>query len=78
MGAELELLNKTEEELGWFSRNHNDLVTKFDQQFVAINGTNVIEHDKDLQVVIKNLKSHNLNPPETLIRFVSKIKTIFF
>jgi len=78
MNAELELLNKTEEELGWFSRNYNDFVSKFDQQFVAISGKDVIEHDKDLQVVIKKLKSHNLNPSETLIRFVSKIKTIFF
>ena len=27
MNAELELLNKTEEELGWFSRNYNDFVS---------------------------------------------------
>ena len=77
MNAELELLNKTEEDLKWFSRNYNNLVSKFDQQFVAIAEGKVIEADKDLQVVIEKLKTHNLNPSETLIRFVSKIKTIF-
>lgn len=77
MNTELGLLNKTEEDLRWFSKHYEDLVNKFDQKFVAINGKQIIDADKDLQVVIKKIKSHNLKPAETLIRFVSKIKTIF-
>jgi len=71
------LLNELDRDLRWFNKNQEDLSRQFDDQFIAIKNTGVVASDSSVHALLNKLKEQNLDPAQILIRFVSKIKTIF-
>ena len=62
--------------LSWFEVNRKEILSKYDNKFVAFEEEKIIESDSKLDNLIKKLQSRKINPASVLIKFVSKIKSI--
>lgn len=71
-----ELLLKGQEDIEWYNAHFNELVRKFDNQFVAIENQGVVEADYNLDALFIKLTEKGLEPSETLVKFVSKAKVV--
>lgn len=76
MNQELMLLNEMDANLAWFKQHLAELKEKFNNMFVAIKDDKVISSNKDLRVLINELKSENKNPATMFIQFISKTPII--
>ena len=72
----VELLKKSQRNLEWFGTHRDELIERFEDQFVAIDNEHVIEVDNDFDSLLQKLKSKNMDPSKVLIKFISKIKSI--
>ncbi len=76
MNQELMLLNEMDANLAWFKQHLIELKEKFNNMFIAIKDDKVISSNKDLRVLINELKSKNENPATMFIQFISKTPII--
>jgi hypothetical protein len=51
-----ERLKEFDEDVKWLHSNYNDLIDKFDKEFVSIKKQKVIEHDNDVSKLKEKLK----------------------
>ena len=72
----VEMLNSGHRDLEWFSNNLVDLKRKFNNNFIAIHDTKVIDSDTNLDRLITKLKSQNVDTNNVLIEFVTTVSTI--
>ena len=70
------LILRGQDDIEWYNNNFNELVRKFNEQFIAIEHHEVIEMGPNLYILLKKLKEKGINPVETLIKFVSTAKVI--
>ncbi len=71
-----ELLLKGQEDIDWYNSHFDELVRTFNNQFVAIEDRGVVEADSNLDILFTKLTEKCIDPAETLIKFVSKVKVI--
>jgi len=72
MGAvlDMERVKEFQEDVKYLHSNYNDLINKFDKQFVAIKKQEVIEHDKDLDRLKEKITQRGIEPTTTLVEFI--------
>jgi len=51
------LFDEHDKNWSWFRRHYQELVKKFDGEFVAVYGQEVIDHDKELRVLMERIKA---------------------
>ncbi|MCC5999110.1 MAG: DUF5678 domain-containing protein [Thermofilum sp.] len=67
------LFDENEKNWSWFMKHYEELVEKFDGEFVAIYQQRVVDHDKNLRSLMKRIrKKYPLS--RVLVEFVSKEK----
>ena len=72
----VQLLLKSQNNLEWFGSHLNELMIKFENQFIAIDNQEVIAEDNNFDALLNKLKNKAIDPSNILIKFVSKIKSI--
>ena len=73
MSEILVLFDENEKNWSWFMEHYEELVEKFDGEFVAIYQQRVVDHDKNLRSLMKRIrKKYPLS--RVLVEFVSKEK----
>ncbi len=60
----------------WFEANHDLLLSKFKDSFVAIKDQRVIDSDKDIESLLRRLGENAIDTRKIPIRFVTEEKTI--
>jgi len=53
----LAMFEEHEQNWAWFRSNYQELLKKFDGEYVAIFGRRVVAHDKDLDKLVKRVKA---------------------
>ena len=51
------LFDEHDRNWSWFRQHYEELVKKFDGEFVALYEQKIIDHDKELNVLIKRIKA---------------------
>jgi hypothetical protein len=51
------LFEEHDKNWSWFEKHYNELVEKFDGEFVAVYEQKVVDHDKELNALMKRIKS---------------------
>jgi hypothetical protein len=67
----LETDRKAKENLKWFLANHPALLQKYDRNFVAVEGCEVIEFCDDIETFFKRLRINPKYTDATLVQFIS-------
>jgi len=57
----------------WFEKHYNELVEKFDGEFVAVYEQKLVDHDKELNALMKRIKS-KYSADRIFVDFVSSEK----
>jgi thioesterase domain-containing protein len=65
-----ERLKEFDEDVKWLHTNYNDLVDKFEREFIAIKKQQVIEHDGDVSKLKEKLKQKGIEPLTTLVELI--------
>ncbi len=76
MTSIMQMLVNGQNDLSWFESNLESLRLKYNNEFIAFYNKGVIEHDSNLDSLMKKLKSKNIDLSNVFIKFVSKIKSI--
>lgn len=71
-----QMLVNGQNDLSWFESNLENLRLKYNNEFIAFHNKRVIEHDSNLDNLMKRLKNKNIDISHTFVKFVSKIKSI--
>jgi hypothetical protein len=72
----LVLFDEYERNWSWFMEHYEELVERFDGEFVAIYQQRIVDHDKDIASLMKRIrKKYPLS--QVLVEFVSKEKLSF-
>jgi Family of unknown function (DUF5678) len=66
----LEIFNKN---FQWFREHYNDLYTKYKGEYVAINNSEVIDHDVDYERLISNRLKQRFAADTISVFFIGKI-----
>jgi hypothetical protein len=67
------LFEEHDKNWSWFEKHYNELVEKFDGEFVAVYEQKVVDHDKELNALMKRIKSKYL-ADRIFVDFVSSEK----
>lgn len=65
-----ERLKEFDEDVKWLHSNYNDLIDKYDKEFIAIKKQKVIEHDGDVSQLKEKLKQKGIEPLTTLVELI--------
>jgi len=60
------------EDFQWFLRSRGELLSKYEDKWVAIYSKKVLDSDKNLTALVKRLKAKGFQPEQILIQFLSK------
>lgn len=60
------------EDFQWFLRSREELLSKYEDKWVAIYSKKVLDSDENLTTLVKRLKTKGFKPEQMLIQFVSK------
>lgn len=60
------------EDFQWFLRSREELLSKYEDKWVAIYSKNVLDSDENLTRLVRRLKTRGFKPEQMLIQFVSK------
>ncbi len=71
-----QMLVNGQKDLCWFESNLNNLRSRYNNEFIAFQNEEILEHDSSLDNVIDKLKKRNVDTSEIFIKFVSKVKVI--
>lgn len=72
----LTILGNFEKDTNWFFKNKSGLTKDYENKFVAIENEDVIDSDKNLDVLIKRLEKAGKNPATLVIKYIKKINVI--
>jgi DNA polymerase III alpha subunit (gram-positive type) len=67
LDEELERFDKDTE---WLHSHYDELIEKFNQEYVAINNQDVIEHDNSLEKLKQKLRERGIESTNILIEFI--------
>lgn len=74
----MQLLDKTDADLEWFSKNLHWLKEKYNDELIAFEEGKVIAHDKDMETLLNKVMAQGKRPNDIMIQFVSKRKRVFY
>ncbi len=60
------------EDFQWFLRSREELLSKYEDKWVAIYSKKVLDSDENLTRLVRRLKTRGFKPEQMLIQFVSK------
>jgi hypothetical protein len=66
------LNSKTDINLKWFLKNHGNLIRDYNNEFIAIENEDVIEHHSEMEGFFNRLKRNENYSNSTLIKFITK------
>jgi hypothetical protein len=69
----LALFDEHDKNWYWFREHYDELVEKFDGEFVAIHEQMVVDHDKEIGPLMERIRK-NYSPKQVLVDFVSREK----
>jgi len=67
------LFEEHDKNWSWFEKHYNELVEKFDGEFVAVYEQKVVDHDKELNALMKRIES-KYSADRIFVDFVSSEK----
>lgn len=67
------LFEEHDKNWSWFEKHYNELVEKFDGEFVAVYEQKLVDHDKELNALMKRIKS-KYSADRIFVDFVSSEK----
>ena len=67
------LFEEHDKNWSWFEKHYNELVEKFDGEFVAVYEQKVLDHDKELNALMKRIES-KYSADRIFVDFVSSEK----
>jgi hypothetical protein len=67
------LFEEHDKNWSWFEKHYNELVEKFDGEFVAVYEQKVVDHGKELNALMKRIKS-KYSADRIFVDFVSSEK----
>ena len=70
-----DILTKANANLKWFIDNHEMLLDKYQEKFVAIDEEQVIESSSDIKELMENLKQNNRLSDSALIQYINNRNT---
>jgi len=73
MSEHAALFKEHDENWSWFEKHYDDLVEKFDGEFVVVYKQRVIDHDKEMSALMKRIESR-YPPDRVFVEFVSREK----
>jgi len=76
MVQELKLLKDFEKDVDWLDNHIDSLKVEYDQKFIAVKNGHIIAIGTFIEDVINTLKLQKIDPSETLIQFISKVRRI--
>jgi hypothetical protein len=56
----------------WFLQSREKLLSKYENKWVAISNSKILDSDENLTTLLKRLKAKGLQPEQTLIQFLAK------
>jgi hypothetical protein len=69
----LVVFDSRERNWSWFKENYDDLVRRFDGEFVAVFECTVVDHDKDLSRLVSRIRK---NLSRVLVEYVTSRKIV--
>ena len=76
MSEILALFDEYERNWSWFIEHYEELVERFDGEFVAVYQQRVVDHDEDIASLMKRIRK-KCPLSQVLVEFVSKEKLAF-
>ncbi|MDD5337252.1 MAG: hypothetical protein PHS02_02105 [Candidatus ainarchaeum sp.] len=76
MEPESVILRNARKDLEWFGEHYTELVTKYDEQFIAIKNAQPIASASNMEDLIAYLNKSGIDPVTTLIKYVTRAYTI--
>ena len=73
MSEHVALFKEHDENWSWFEKHYNDLVERFDGEFVAIYKQRVVDHDKKISTLMKRIEPR-YPPDHVFAEYVSHEK----
>jgi len=73
---ELAFLNRAEKELNWFGANYDNLISKYESEFIAISGGSVIASSRTMDGLVATLKRKNVDPCSVMTKYITKAAII--
>jgi len=73
MSEHVAIFKEHDENWSWFEKHYDDLVEKFDGEFVAVYKQKVVDHDKEMSALMKRIESR-YPPDRVFVEFVSREK----
>jgi hypothetical protein len=70
-----DILTKSNANLKWFIDNHEMLLDKYQEKFVAIDEEQVIESNSDIKELMEILKQNNRLSDSALIQYINNRNT---
>ncbi len=67
------LNSKADINLKWFLKNHGNLIRDYNNEFIAIENGDVLEHDSEMEEFFNRLKRNVNYSNSTLIQFITDI-----
>ncbi|MBI2576085.1 hypothetical protein HYV84_02640 [Candidatus Woesearchaeota archaeon] len=72
----LQLLIKTNRDMGWYKQNLSLLKEKYLNQFIAIGNSSVVEADPELEGLLKKLHQKGIERSSVLVKFITNLRAI--
>ena len=72
----IQMLIRGKADLEWFDRDLPNLLSKYNDQFIAFKNKSVVESDTSLDKLMEKLKQKKVDVSDLVIKFVSKIKYV--
>lgn len=69
----LAMFEEYEQNWAWFKNNYQGLLKRFDGEYVAVFGQEVVDHDKDLDKLVRRVKV-KYHIGKVLVEFVTSEK----
>ncbi len=73
---ELELLRSAARDSDWFSAHFNEILKKFDGEFVAIKNQAVVASSRSFDDVLSKIRERGFDPVRVKIKYVTSVHTI--
>ncbi len=73
MSELLALFEEHDKNWSWFKEHYEELVEKFDGEFVAVCRREVVDHDREISALMKRVREKHLGK-HVLVEFVSREK----
>ncbi len=70
-----DILTKSNANLKWFIDNHEMLLDKYQEKFVAIDDGQIIDSNTDIKELMDKLKQSNRYSDSTLIQYINNRNT---